>query len=182
MLNEPLLKVFINVFTKRCKFVLWQIVDGSKWRLCLFHKINGAVVWLMFGQCVHIFFLKHILEFLVLGRNFMCTWSNIWWRKNINKNVFPFIVALMKAFVPMNKGWRHLVLFIPPRSPYYFKFCMFLIRVSHFRLCVVVFQNEDSYTNPFVDYVEQAKTIQWWHEFFRMKWHWKQPCWCGNQW
>ncbi len=32
----------------------------------------------------------------------------------------------------------------------------------------MVFQNEDSsYVNPLMDYVEQAKTIQWWHEFLR---------------
>jgi len=38
---------------------------------------------------------------------------------------------------------------------------MLLIRVSHFKARVVVFQNEDSsYANPFADYVKQAKTIQ----------------------
>jgi hypothetical protein len=77
MSNEPLLKVLINVFMKHYKFVLGQIINGSKWRSCYFHKINGAVIWLMFGQGVHIYFLKHILEFLVLGKNFMWTWFNI---------------------------------------------------------------------------------------------------------
>jgi len=85
MLNEPLFEVFIDVFMKRYKFILWQIVNGFKWRLHSFHKINDIVVWLMFGQGDCIFLLNHILEFLVLGRDFMWTWFNIWWRKNVNK-------------------------------------------------------------------------------------------------
>jgi hypothetical protein len=37
-----------------------------------------------------------------------------------------------------------------------------------------MFQNENSsYANPLVDYVEQDKTIQWWQDFLEMKWHWK---------
>jgi hypothetical protein len=90
MLNEPFFKVFINVFMKCYKFVSWQIVDGSEWKLCSFHKINGIVVWSMFGQGVNIFLLKHILEFLVLRRNFMWTWFNIWWKKNINQECISF--------------------------------------------------------------------------------------------
>ncbi len=67
----------------------------------------------------------------------------------------------MKAFVPMNKGLGQLVLFIPLRFTYYFKFCMFLTRVSHSRFHVVVFQNENSsYTNPLMDYVKHAKKFQ----------------------
>ncbi len=53
------LEVFINVFMKCYKFVLWQIVDGLEWRLCSFHEINGIVVWLMFGQGVRIFSQPH---------------------------------------------------------------------------------------------------------------------------
>ncbi len=78
MSNEPLFKVLVEVFTKCCKFVLCQIIDGYKWRLHSFHKINGVVLWLMFGQGVHISLLKHIFEFLVMGRNFIWTWFNIW--------------------------------------------------------------------------------------------------------
>jgi len=55
-----------------------------EWRLHS-HKINDASIWLMFGQGVCIFLLKHILEFLILGRNFLWTWFNIWWRKSTNK-------------------------------------------------------------------------------------------------
>jgi hypothetical protein len=42
-----------------------------------FHKINGAIGWLMPKQGLHISLLKHVLEFLVLGNNFMWTWLNI---------------------------------------------------------------------------------------------------------
>jgi hypothetical protein len=58
------LKVFVNVFTKSYKFVLWQIVDGSEWRLHSFLKVNGVVIRSMLGQGVHIFLFKHIFEFL----------------------------------------------------------------------------------------------------------------------
>ncbi len=39
----------------------------------------------MFRQGVCIFLLKQIFEFLVLGKNFMWMWLNIWWGKNINQ-------------------------------------------------------------------------------------------------
>jgi hypothetical protein len=98
MLNEPLLKVFIDVFTKCYKLVMWQIVDGSEWTLHSFQKINDTVVWLMFGQGVHIFFLKHILEFLVLRRNFMLTRFNIGLEKNINKKCISFCGNFHESF------------------------------------------------------------------------------------
>ncbi len=78
MLNEPFLKVFIDLFMKHYKFVLRQIIDGSEWRLCSFHNINGAIVRSMLGQGVYISLFKHIFEFLVMRRNFMRTWLNIW--------------------------------------------------------------------------------------------------------
>jgi len=124
MSNEPIFKVLINVLVKHSKFVLWQIIDGSEWRLHFFHKINGAIIWLMFGQNVRMPLFKHILEFLVLGRNFMWTWFNIWWGKNINKKCISFMVAFMKAFAPINKGLGHLGLFFPLRSPCCLKFCL----------------------------------------------------------
>jgi hypothetical protein len=71
MSNEPFIEVLIEVFTKHWKFILFQIIDESKWRLHSFHKINGAIIWWMFGQGVRISLLKHIFEFLVVGRNFM---------------------------------------------------------------------------------------------------------------
>jgi len=37
----------------------------------------------------------------------------------------------MKGFVLTNKGLGHLGLLVPSRSSFYFKFCMFFIRVSH---------------------------------------------------
>jgi hypothetical protein len=98
MSNAPLVEVFIDVFTKCYKFVLWQIVDGSEWRLCSFHKINGAVIWSMFGQGFHISFLKHIFEFLVLRRNFMWSWFNIWWKKNVNKKCISFHSNFHESF------------------------------------------------------------------------------------
>ncbi len=76
MLNEPFFEIFVDVFMKSYKFILGQIVNGFKWRLCSF-KINGAIIWSMLRQGVYIFLLKHILEFLVLGRNFMWMWFNI---------------------------------------------------------------------------------------------------------
>jgi hypothetical protein len=45
MSNEPLFEVFIEVFMKHYKFVLQQIINGFKWRLHSFHKINGAIVY-----------------------------------------------------------------------------------------------------------------------------------------
>jgi hypothetical protein len=48
MLNETIFKIFINVFTKSCKFVLWQVVDRSKWRsMCSLLKSNGTNIWTM---------------------------------------------------------------------------------------------------------------------------------------
>ncbi len=91
-------EVFIEVFTKYYKFILQQIINGSEWRLHSFHKINGAVIWSMLGQGVYNYFLKHIFEFLVLGRNFMWTWFNIWWKKNINQGCFSFCDNLYEGF------------------------------------------------------------------------------------
>jgi len=68
MFDEPFLEVLVKVFMKHYKFILRQIINGSKWKLHSFHKINGAIVWSMFRQGVHIFLFKHIYEFLVLGR------------------------------------------------------------------------------------------------------------------
>ncbi len=125
MSNEPIFKVLVDVLLKCCKFVLWQIIDGSKWRLHFFHKINGAVVWLLLRQNVHIPLLKHIFEFLALGRNLMWTWLNMWWGENINKKwISFFMAAFMKAFAPTNKDLGHLGLFLPPRFPCCSKFCM----------------------------------------------------------
>jgi hypothetical protein len=71
MLNEPLLEVLIKVFMKHYKFILRQIINGSKWKLHFFHKIKGSIVWSMLRQGLRIFLLKHIFEFLVLGTNFI---------------------------------------------------------------------------------------------------------------
>jgi len=98
MSNDPLLEILIKIFMKHCKFALQQIIDGSKWRLCSFYKINDVVIWLMLGQGVHIFFLKHILEFLILGNNFMRMWFNIWWRKNKNQECISSCGSLYEGF------------------------------------------------------------------------------------
>jgi hypothetical protein len=37
----------------------------------------------------------------------------------------------MKVFALMNKGLGHLITFIPPRSSFCFKICMFFMKVSH---------------------------------------------------
>jgi hypothetical protein len=50
---------------------LRQIINGFEWRLCSFHKINGLIIWLMFGQGAQMIFFKHVLEFLTLKRSFM---------------------------------------------------------------------------------------------------------------
>ncbi len=98
--NEPFLEVFIKVFTKHYNFILWQIINRSKWKLHSFQKINlnGVVVWLMPRQGVYISFLKHILEFLVLGKNFMWMSLNIWWRKNINQECISSCGSLHEGF------------------------------------------------------------------------------------
>jgi len=73
---------------------------------------------------------------LVLGRNFMWTWVNIWWGKNINKNASPLVVAFMKAFAPTNKSLRLQALFVPSKSSLCFRLCILLMRVSYFKaLC-----------------------------------------------
>ncbi len=71
MLNEPLIEILIEIFTKCYKFILRQIINGFEWRLCSFHKINGLIIWLMFGQGAQMIFFKHVLEFLTLKRSFM---------------------------------------------------------------------------------------------------------------
>jgi hypothetical protein len=72
----------------------------------------------MFGQGDRIILLKHILEFLVLERNFMWTWFNIWRRKSINSRMHLLLWNFMKAFAPTNKGFGHLDLLVPPRFPH----------------------------------------------------------------
>jgi hypothetical protein len=71
----------------------------------------------------------------------------------------------MKIFAPTNNGLGHLGLFIPLRFFFfYFKFCMLLTRFSHPKaLCYGV----SRYINPFVNYVEQIKTIWWWQDFWK---------------
>jgi hypothetical protein len=44
MLNEPLFKFLFNVFTNSCKYVLERVVNGSKWKLCSFFEIDGAIM------------------------------------------------------------------------------------------------------------------------------------------
>ncbi len=119
MSNEPLIKVLIKVFMKCCKFILQQIIDGFEWKLHSLHKINGVVVWSMLGQGVHIYLLKHIFEFLVLGRNSS-----------------PIVATFMKAFAPTNKSLGLQGLLVPSRSFICFKLCKLITRVSHFKaLC-----------------------------------------------
>ncbi len=98
MSNEPIFEILIDVFTKFYNFVLWQIIDGSRWKLCFFFKINGVVVWLMLGQGVYNFLFKHIFGFLVLGRNFMWIWFNIWWGKNTNQECISSCDNLCEGF------------------------------------------------------------------------------------
>jgi len=104
MLNEPFLEILVDVFMKHCKFVLWKIIDGFEWRLCSFLKINGIVIQSMLGQGVCIFPLKHILEFLVLGKKFMWTWFNIWWGKNLNKKCISCFGSLHEGFCSNKQG------------------------------------------------------------------------------
>ncbi len=52
----------------------------------------------MLGQGVYIFLLKHILKFMVLGKNFTCTWLNIWWGKSVNKKCISFLNNLHEGF------------------------------------------------------------------------------------
>ncbi len=95
--NESLLHVFIfiEVFMKRCKFVLRQIIDGSKWRLLSFHKINGVVIESMLGQGVCILKKKHI------------------WILGIRKE---FHVEMVQHLVKEEYKWRmHLLLWQPSR-------------------------------------------------------------------
>ncbi len=136
----------------------------------------NRIFWCL-GQGVCISFLKCILEFLVLGRNFIWTWLTIWWEKSINQECISFHGNLHEGF-----GFNKQRLGAPSRAFFYFKFYMLLMRVSHSKALWYGFQSEDSlYANPHVDYVEQTKIIQWWQDFLEMKWHWKQPCWCGNR-
>jgi hypothetical protein len=85
----------------------------------------------MIGQGAHISLFKHILEFLVLGRNFMWTWPSFGEGRTQIKNAFPFVTTFMKAFALTNNGLGHLGHLVPSRFSFYFKFSMLLTKVSH---------------------------------------------------
>ncbi len=131
-----------------------------------------------YGQCLGkvstFFFSSTIFEFLVLGRNFMWTWFNIWWRKSINKKCISSCGNFHENFCS-NEQRLHAL-----RPSYTIEISvlgMFLRGFHTPRPRVMVFQNANSlYVNPVMDYVKQNKIIQWWQDFLEMKWHWKQPC------
>jgi len=160
--NEPFLEVFINVFTKCYKFDLRQIINGSTWKLCSFHNINGAIIWSMFVQGVHISLLRHIFKFLVLRRNFMWMWFSILWEKSINKKCISSFGNFHEEFCSNKLRFR------APRPSctiksfsLCFKFCMFMTRVSQSKaLCCVM-----SKWRLFICQSTCRLTIQWWQDF-----------------
>ena len=68
MSNEALRHVFITIFLQCSKFILRQVVDGSKRNLSAIFYVNGAIIWPMLRQYVSILFLENILIRLVLLR------------------------------------------------------------------------------------------------------------------
>jgi hypothetical protein len=64
----------------------------------------------------------------------------------------------MKVFAPTNKGLGHLSLFVPFRFSLYFKFCLFLTKVSNSKVsCYGVSKGRLFICQSLMDYVEQAK-------------------------
>ncbi len=131
MSNEPLFKVLIEVFTKCYKFVLQQIIDGSEWRLHSFHKINGAIVWVMLGQ-PFIFSNTSLNSWYWEGISCGCG-STFGEGRTYIKNASPLVATFMKAIASINKSLGHLGLLVPSTSSFCFKLSMLLIRVSHSR-------------------------------------------------
>ncbi len=94
MSNEPLFKIFIDVFLKHQEFILWQIIDGSKWGLCSFLQINYTIIWLMFRWCVCIFLFKNIFVVLVLNNDLMLLHPKIRGWNGIHKKCISLLCCL----------------------------------------------------------------------------------------
>jgi len=76
----------------------------------------------MFEQGVRIFFLKHILEFLVLRKNLMWMWLNIWWGKNVNEEHISFLGNLYEGSYSNKERLKAPRPFLPFKSSFYLKF------------------------------------------------------------
>ncbi len=94
MLNEPLFKIFIDIFSKVLEVHFVTIVNEFKWRLCTFFEINHAVIWLKFHQNINTLLFKDVLVFFVFRRDPMLMWSNIWSGKNIDKKRTSFLCSM----------------------------------------------------------------------------------------
>ena len=68
MSNEALCQVFINILLQYSKFILRQVVDGSKRNLSAIFYINGTIIRPMLRQYVSFLLLENILIRLVLLR------------------------------------------------------------------------------------------------------------------
>ncbi len=122
--------------------------------------------WVVKLVVIFIFFNSDILDFLILWKNFMWTWFNIYWRKNLNQECISSFDNFHEGSCFNKQRLGHLGLLIPSRFSFFFKFACFWQGFHIPRPHVMVFQNEDSsYANPLMDYVKQTKIIQWWHDF-----------------
>jgi hypothetical protein len=79
----------------------------------------------VFVQGVHIYLFRHILEFLVLGRNFMWMWFNIWWRKNINKKCISSFGSFHENFCSIK------LMFGAPRPFCNYQVVFLLLQILH---------------------------------------------------
>jgi len=150
----------------------------------------------MLGQGVCIFFLKHILEFFILGRNLMWTWLNIYWRNNINKKCISFLGSLHKSFCFKKQMLRAPRPFCTTEVSFCFKFCMHsspcLFSVtwhtpSWFLLCLFLTRVSHSMASCFGVLNWRLLICQSTHglcktsqnksndekNFLEMKWHWR---------
>ena len=107
MSNEALCQVFINILLQCSKFILREVVDGSKRNLSAIFYVNGTIIQPMLRQYVNILFLENILIRLILLRKCRHTASLIgYWCCINNEGRSSFIMAAcIKALAPIKSGF-----------------------------------------------------------------------------
>jgi hypothetical protein len=124
MLNEPFFDIFVDVFSKCWKFVLRQIINGSKWGCIPSFKLIAQ----SYGRCSSnvfaIFFSKTSLwSWYWIGISCCCV-PRSRAKLTYTNNAYPYFVAYMNALIPMNRSLKYLDPWLPPISLSHFSFCM----------------------------------------------------------
>jgi hypothetical protein len=102
MLNESFFEILINVFMKNYKFVLWKIIDGSRWGLhTLFQLCNHMVNAMV--KCQHSYFQTHPCSlYIKKGSHVVVDWHLLW---EVHKSrMHP--LSLQHVWMPLvHKQW-----------------------------------------------------------------------------